>query len=388
MKYDSWIKEGRVLIVDTIKIILYKKAPDLFELLDFEDDKAFTEPLLFAFFNSKEQNNHSLEQILWGYIGRDRRPNKILVKSDTNGLVYLPAFGYLETKNANMTLFLHFLSNQIHLTDNDEKAVAFDYLNLKKVDFFHINSSQPALLEPFFLSEEGKKVEVELVNQDRNIESLERAIKIIERVNPEYYNHLKEVVRGVYLYKGDPNSFATLSAHGLAFFNIQFGNELVFFIDNIVHQCGHVIFNTISFEKEKWFSVSPSTLLIKFTRDSSDKADIYGRFHGLFTQTNVNKTLDAIVDSKLLEGKELHELLGRFTSNMNRFGLAIGKLDRGEVYTDLGKEWLNHFKQTYKYLLDKRKSLIDSFKVDNQPYVFSYEIFNKSNPIELIKNFE
>ncbi len=388
MNYDSWIKDGNGLIADTMKTLLYKKSPDFFGLLDFENDIAFTEPLLFAFFNSKNQNNHSLGQILWGYINSDKKPTKTQVKSDATGVIYLPQYGYLKTSYVNKVLYLHFLNNQIHLKDEGGSDVTFEYLDLEKIDFLDVSLSQSALLEPFFLSEEGQRVEVELVNQDRNIENLERALQIVQKVNPSYYSHLKEVVRGIYLYRGEPNSFASLSVHGIAFFNVQIDNEEVFFIDNIVHQCGHVIFNTISFEKEKWFSIHPNTALAKFTGDTADKADIYGRFHGLFTQTNVNKTLDVIIDSKLLQGKELHELIGRFTSNMNRFGLAIKKLDKAVMYTKIGLEWLNHFKETYQHLYDKRKRLIDSFKVDNQPYVFSYEIFSKSNPIELIKNFE
>ncbi len=41
-------------ITENIQILLYKETSSLLEKLNFENDKTFSEPLLFAYFNSKK----------------------------------------------------------------------------------------------------------------------------------------------------------------------------------------------------------------------------------------------------------------------------------------------------------------------------------------------
>jgi hypothetical protein len=57
-------------IINTIKLLLYKEKPTLFEYLDFENDKIYLNQLLFAYFNSKKDglfSSNILIEILQGY---------------------------------------------------------------------------------------------------------------------------------------------------------------------------------------------------------------------------------------------------------------------------------------------------------------------------------
>tara|TARA_B110000971_G_scaffold69706_1_gene71447 strand:- start:1167 stop:1379 length:213 start_codon:yes stop_codon:yes gene_type:complete len=68
--------ENRDEIIDTIKILIYKKQQHLFEKLNIQDDEVFLEPLLFAYFNSKSNNlypKEALEEMLQGYFIKKRR---------------------------------------------------------------------------------------------------------------------------------------------------------------------------------------------------------------------------------------------------------------------------------------------------------------------------
>ena len=51
MNFKIWIEAGYAQIADSMKMLLYKQKSELFERIDFKDDEAFTEPLLFAYFN-------------------------------------------------------------------------------------------------------------------------------------------------------------------------------------------------------------------------------------------------------------------------------------------------------------------------------------------------
>jgi hypothetical protein len=97
------IAQGQSQLV--IKTLVYKTAPSVFDLLNYDDDDTFLEPLLFSWFTSNEPCV-PLEQILFGYIITDKRPADIQVYADANGIIYLPRLGYLFTNLSNEHLSL------------------------------------------------------------------------------------------------------------------------------------------------------------------------------------------------------------------------------------------------------------------------------------------
>jgi hypothetical protein len=181
-----------------------------------------------------------------------------------------------------------------------------------------------------------------------------------------------------------------MRAHGTSFFNVTEDDGCIFFLDNLVHQCGHIIFNTITFEKEKLFTVPVDTPLSRYTKNDADFQDIYGRFHGLFTQTNINKTFDKCIELRYFKNMEWQELIGRFCSNMKRFAVALHQLNHPEMYTSAGERWFQYFQKTHDEIFERRKDLIQRFAVHDQPYVFDFRIFQKTNKekMEELENWD
>lgn len=52
---------GRTKILENVKILIYRENPILFDLLDYENDRIFNEPLLFAYFYANRKGS-TLEQ--------------------------------------------------------------------------------------------------------------------------------------------------------------------------------------------------------------------------------------------------------------------------------------------------------------------------------------
>src|SRR6266511_2414135 len=93
--YDGF-EAGQTQLAERMRILLYKLAPRLFELVDFSNDETFLEPLLFAY-TVDPKPMVKLDQILFGYIAEHSRPSEILVYADRRGIVELPRIGYLRT---------------------------------------------------------------------------------------------------------------------------------------------------------------------------------------------------------------------------------------------------------------------------------------------------
>jgi hypothetical protein len=122
--------------------------------------------------------------------------------------------------------------------------------------------------------------------------------------------------------------------------------------------------------------------LYLFTEEDDDRGFVlYDRYHGLFTQTNINICMDKCINQKIFDGEQHFELLGRFTSNMTRFSRAIRKFNKINKYKKEGLIWFYFFSKKFEDIYSRNKSLLNKYDVSNQPYVFDYEIFKSTNEL-------
>jgi hypothetical protein len=109
------IKINQTEIANAIKTLIYKESAGLLKKVDFDNENIFLEPLLFAYFNSKEDNhfpNQILEGILQGYF-----LNQIKQSYNKVSIDYVPNIGYFKEgetipfepiqiiKNTNIEIF-------------------------------------------------------------------------------------------------------------------------------------------------------------------------------------------------------------------------------------------------------------------------------------------
>ncbi|MEX1361818.1 MAG: hypothetical protein AB1Z98_01740, partial [Nannocystaceae bacterium] len=86
---------------------------------------------------------------------------------------------------------------------------------------------------------------------------------------------MKQIIRMLVVYRGEhPYSFASLAAHGAAFLNTGPQTSVIALVEDIVHQCGHVIFGAATVEPRALFRVDPYVPLAEVTAE--------GDHHGLY----------------------------------------------------------------------------------------------------------
>lgn len=216
----------------------------------------------------------------------------------------------------------------------------------------------------------------------KHIPHFNKAINVIKENYHNYFGLIKKSVKKILIYEGmQPYSFAAIQAHNMIFLNAHDEDDEIFFLDHILHEGAHVIFNTLTYDsKIELFTVPFKTELSFITNDTSDHGELYGRFHGMFTQSNINPCMEICINNNIFSGKQHKELLGRFSSNIKRFNSGINRFYIPELYKEEGKKWYDFFSKRYDELYDRNKELVNSFDVSNQPYAFSYEIFDETNP--------
>src|SRR5690606_41617181 len=80
---------------DLLKSLVYHHDSNLFSQLDFDNDRAFSDPVVFHYLFSPKIPNSSLVRWLYGYIHPDLRPASLIVRADRNVIVNMLIFGFL-----------------------------------------------------------------------------------------------------------------------------------------------------------------------------------------------------------------------------------------------------------------------------------------------------
>ena len=384
---EPHLSHGYGQILHALKTLVYSSAPGLFDLLDFDNDDAFLEPLLFAYFNSKDRRV-GLEQILIGYIADDRKPLEISVYADSEGVVYLPNVGYLITDRRDRTLTLVWRKNEGTFELREAGLIVdFETEPLIFVDGTSIEVCRHnnPLLAGFYTGPDGTVREVETTGAaEMHVEHLNQAFRILKACHPTIYALLVKVTRKLAVFQSPAlNSFATLSAHGVAFLNATIDDDHVFFIEDLVHQCGHIVCNTATFEKQQYFLISPETPLVDFTREHGETRTVYATFHGVFTEVLMNHCFSACFDEAGFVGREKHELAGRLAFILRRFELDLQSLTVDGIFSNEGLMFLSRFTQVFLEIHARRRDLLVSCDTSNQSYNFCYRTFLELNPADL-----
>ncbi|MDC8098616.1 hypothetical protein [Chryseobacterium rhizosphaerae] len=365
-------------VVDSLKMLLYQRHENIFERIDFEDDRIYLEPLLFAYIMQEE--DVWLDSIIYGY---EKNPkSKIRVFSNHTGTVYIPQIGYFYTQETNNELFLESKNNIFFITDNKGREVShsFEPIHFFDEDIEMVKCQHP-LLKKIFLDAQDEIVDVEIEKTyTKHIDHANKAIQLIKKCFPTYFDLIKKTIKKIMIFDGEPNSFANIHAHNMIFLNAHDENDEVFFLDHILHESAHVVYNTLTYNsKFNLFNYPFNTKFSEVTGDLNEHGDLYSRFHGLFTFIIINTCLESVIDNKALHEKQNEEVIGRFSINMQRFKTGIDMFDIPNLLTNEGQDWYRLFVNTFDQIYERKSNLINSVDISNQSYVFSYDLFKQAN---------
>ncbi|WP_196895243.1 hypothetical protein [Aureivirga marina] len=366
--------------INTIKLFLYKNYPSILEKLDFDNDDAFNEPLLFAFLRHKTINTYSeqeeekiLNEILQGYFKEVQKPEIDLIYTADN-IAFIPNVGYF--KKGEETQFL-----EITKCKNSSIEV--------------LRCVSPVFKVIFDIPEEDQRWDDDLYN--KNISYLNEAIQLIKEYSSEHFELIEKCCKYIYLFKTNPensNSFSPANALGTVFFNIyQEGYNEVFFIDDIAHQTGHSIFNNLAFNPKAFYKINQDERVEDIIKEP-DHRDINVLINALYTYYTTFLCLDNCIENNVFKDEKYEEAVGRIGFYIRKCYADLQVLHKvtahfeGEenMYTPLGIDFIKMIKGMYLKMFEKWGELTNTFTYNNQDYNFSYEKFSEINEFPAVKN--
>ncbi len=343
-----------------------------------KDEKELLNESLLYYYIYEKNCTYSLEQIIGGYFNLDH-PEKISFEptKDINGTIYIPNKGYID-ENINLL--------------NNENLVFFDE-NQKRVSF-----KKPVIIEntsiellnfiPPIVNDNDKYLNYNLIDlNDTNIEALTKALSHIKEYSNDLFRLIESSTKYVSLYKSKAiNSFAAITYHKTCFINVisKEASE-VFFIEDLAHQCGHIIFNILTLESDKFLNYPKDTMFGELINKpvEIESRILYGAFHGLFTYCCILECLDEYVSNNSSNETLRLEALARIGFFTRKMHLDLEAFYGKNIFTELGDEAFKKFTENYLYIYDKYISEFKHYSYLNQPYIFDFEIFINDNHIKI-----
>lgn len=352
-------------LFDVIKTLFYQKEPYLISFLSI-DDKVFSEPLLFAYFNSKQYSFYPkeiLEEIMQGYF-TEKEPLKMEHSYNKNGIAYIPEMGYY----------------------NHNKELIEPTLEIEGLEV--VKELHPLMHRYLF---EYYKGHITNPNPDyesdwkNHVATLEKALKVLKEYTPDYFKEFQAVNKKIFLHNNSKIiNFTSIETLGmLYFYTTQKSSTMMYFVEELIHQGAHNIFYHIIFNKNDFFKIdAPNTMMRDLTKQQWDYRDVYGAFHGIYTVYRRLECYDILLQKKALKGKDKHELLGRMTDQFYRFRTGLELLNFDEVYTEKGRDLYLELDKKGQSIINKYSKLKDEFDLSKRDLDFRYEQFCKYNPYE------
>src|SRR5690554_3764517 len=354
-------------IINNIQILLYKENLSLLEKLNLEDDKTFSEPLLFAYFNSKKYNSSPkeiLEELMQGYF-TEKEPLKIELSYNKNKVAYIPNIGYFKKGQS----------------ESFEPVLEIEGLEVVK-------ELHPLLHRYLFEFYKGH-----ITNPNPDYESvwknhsttLEKALKLLKKHTPDYFKEFQSANKKIFIHNNPKIlNFTSIETLGmLYFYTTTHSSTLMYFVEELIHQGAHNILYHITFDKKDFFKIdAPNTIMRDLTKQEWDYRDVYGAFHGVYIVYRRLECYDILLQKKALKGKDKHELLGRMADQFPRFRSGVELLNFDEVFTEKGKAFYLELDKKGIDIMNKYSKMKNEFDLSRRDLDFRYEQFCKYNPYE------
>jgi hypothetical protein len=332
------VHAGQLVFANAMRRAIYGIAPEVFDHLDFDDDDAFLAPVTIA-----EVNTHG---------SHSRAANLRMALSGNADVARSESFA----------------------TGDPIAATRVGSRGLRLLPY------PIPVFERAVFGEENRLRGVESAARQHRI-TLDHALRVVEDTWPELMCLTTETVRYLVLFT-DPNqnSFASRATHGVAYLNVALGRSVAFLIEDLAHQCGHVLFSSAWEGGEALLRAPRDAPISDVTGQLGDHRTLETAVHGIVTLALMLIALERYIDSHPTDG-EGAEASARLVFALYRLRLDIGPLARSAAFSAEGTPIVEAIAGIYDGMMTRYRSELAASDFTGQGYNFNYEIFRQRNSI-------
>lgn len=349
--------------IDTLKIRAISADENFFDDIDFEDDTPFFSPLISSLILAGK------EEVFLKYIFFYRDGKKSTeIMTDQTGAFELVGYGYFRGA-----------PNTDYKLSKDKDGIEYPD-SLTFVPYYYLSETNIKLRmigRAYHSDYLGSHSLIDDRIIPAYISPIEKALELLQKINPLFFERINILRCEIQLFANSTkNSFATIEFFPCIFINIfEKDCNYIYFIEEISHQAGHLLFYVITSDPETFFKVSMDTL---FRQDTYDKRTIYVAFHGLFTYSTILENLGKLL-VLVQDPRERLEVQARIGIYLKKFAFDMNIFNDLNIFSERGNLLFTQFKSTFDFYKKKFTDLTDSYNYEGQPYNFDFNIFLKYN---------
>lgn len=380
---ESNLINGQAILAHHIRTLVYKKEPQWFDRLEYENDQIFLEPALFAWFTDHKSDT-PLSQHLLGLVAFNSFDMIAAdVKSDDRGVISVPRIGKFFVEETNVVGALKYadggwLWHPQNKSKNTFYRPRLESFRVVAPEMTLGQAQPPSVMQRFFTARTDAEAGLP-ANAEVQSRHLRTALHIMAQHDVDLFEWIAFSTRYIHLYHAKlPNSFASLSAHGAAFLNVPDDACVVFYLDDLAHQCGHIVFNAVTLKKDAYLMCNSDIPLKSITNEINEPRSVYSAYHGLFTYTLIIRCLSRCMPSFVTANDRLHAL-ARIAFYIQKFQQDLNALNVNGLYTPLGKKIYKIFSEYCAWCCNEYRNQVSDYNLSNQLYVFSWQRFSEAN---------
>jgi hypothetical protein len=241
-------------------------------------------------------------------------------------------------------------------------------------------------MESHTVDNHGEKRAIGPVCRDHTcVSRLENALSVLSNVFPEFSRTLAGTTVGFVLFS-DPgvNSFAADALHGLSFLSVPRHCSVPYFVEDVLHQCGHIMFSSMCVASSGVFLGGGQTPISTYTRNRRDTRSVSVVWHAVFTEYLIAEGLLRCLKLQTFTGQDEAEAMGRLTfvlkksqSDLRTLYLLPSSDDELKLRESLSAEFA-------RIVEEAAPSMYLSFDIGDQPYNFDFDLFREHNGLQPI----
>lgn len=395
--FNDMASIGQEYFSTSLKTLIYKQRPDVFDKLDFYDQKAWLEPFAFSFFNTSNPLVE-FEQLFYGYYKEEFALGQVSVLSDNNGFIFLPQIGRINIgKTRHKTSIRRINDNVLEVSGiSDLEKVSSDEIQLLANSTLETFTIKHPFFDQYFyewdsgsnsLSKQTANFDI-FPNSDPSWLKLDGAFNLLKESTPDYFELVEMSNKRVALFDNlKIRNFAVRNMHGMSFIAANSNFSEMYYLEEVIHQCGHNLFNAVTAKLTEFFKINPETPLKVYSKNPNEYRSIYSTLHGLFTIAARIECFQKTLALKL-DDQFRHELLGRLADLKRRFRTGLEYVDTTKVYTKKGNELYYYLENYCSEAFKRIAPLVACFDYSNQTSQdFNYQEFAQNNPIDKIPKY-
>lgn len=343
--------DARRELAETMRMLSAQQDPDCATIRSAPGE-AFFEPRLYSQLVLGGFPSTTADQLLLAAVPSDGTP--LVVRTDGEGTVSFPGLGRCTTEQPSAELKVRYdAAARTLTTESGDGTLATSGLEpitrIAGTDMELVDRLDP-ILDGFLRLQIDRYEELSLLaDVHAYLPQISRALNLIASVSPAYHAALIQSLRAVLLFRHPTaESFAALGMHGMIFLNVPETAGADYFVEELVHQGGHVLFSEATLSRGDFLRVDPDAPLSELL-GQDDPRDVYGAFHGLFTEHMEYHIVLGILEKGLADEAErpaferhLAEVARRHQRDLRLIGDHAG-----EIFSSLGQEVFTAFLEAH-----------------------------------------